>query len=66
MVCKIADFGLSRRVRTENNVGDCYRRHPTSKRVRRLGSRCRKNVLHLALPFCTRLQRAKLHCDGHR
>ena len=25
MVCKVADFGLSRRVQTEDNTGDCYR-----------------------------------------
>ena len=26
MVCKVADFGLSRRVQTEDNAGDYYRR----------------------------------------
>ena len=25
MVCKVADFGLSRRVQTEDNTGDYYR-----------------------------------------
>ena len=33
MVCKIADFGLSRGVLTEDNVGDYYRRYSTSGRV---------------------------------
>ena len=27
MVCKVADFGLSRRVQTEDNTGDYYRRY---------------------------------------
>ena len=27
LICKVADFGLSRRVQTEDNTGDYYRRY---------------------------------------
>ena len=36
MVCKVADFGLSRRVQTEDNTGDYYRRY---------GAQCAVSVL---------------------
>ena len=43
MVCKVADFGLSRRVQTEDNTGDYYRRYCAD---------VLPTILYLIRPYC--------------